>query len=482
MLLGLAIGCTAHAAPGEDESTAKAGELRPAPINISTPAALGAMERPASLFDHAKHTTALKEEGCKGCHERDALGHLGDKLAGARDAGDRETLMELYHGRCIGCHEERGTGARACGECHVKEKPPAPARHEMRFDSSLHHRHDKATEGRCESCHHHVDGWQVPNAEGRDKPQGACGDCHGEQDEGRKPSLRRASHRACVACHLDREAKGERTGPTLCKGCHDPAVVAEIAALPEVPRLKNTQKDTYRIASEGAKMGVVAFDHAGHEGATRFCTSCHHRTTKACGSCHPIEGKPEGGGVTLAAAQHLSTSEHSCVGCHQREAEEPACAGCHGTLPEPPGKAACVVCHGERKEEQGPGQLPPISDDFPEKVTIDLLAKDYGPSTLPHAKIVRRLHEGAGKSRLAQAFHAGPDTLCAGCHHHSPVGKRPPSCRSCHSGEADGSRDRPSLKAAYHRQCMDCHREMKIEAVGCTDCHAEAGKQKGERR
>jgi hypothetical protein len=62
--------------------------------------------------------------------------------------------------------------------------------------------------------------------------------------------------------------------------------------------------------------------------------------------------------------------------------------------------------------------------------------------------------------------------MCVGCHHHSPAGARPPPCRSCHSQAADATRDRPGLKAAYHRQCLGCHIDMGVSKQGCTDCHA----------
>ena len=44
-------------------------------------------------------------------------------------------------------------------------------------------------------------------------------------------------------------------------------------------------------------------------------------------------------------------------------------------------------------------------------------------------------------------------------------------CSSCH----ESSRKRedvsiPDLKGAYHRQCMDCHREWSHE-TGCNSCH-----------
>jgi hypothetical protein len=59
---------------------------------------------------------------------------------------------------------------------------------------------------------------------------------------------------------------------------------------------------------------------------------------------------------------------------------------------------------------------------------------------------------------------------CQGCHHFnttSPILK----CNSCH--EASRKREDvqlPDLKGAYHRQCMDCHREWSHE-TGCNSCH-----------
>ncbi|MEZ4603850.1 MAG: hypothetical protein R2861_10745 [Desulfobacterales bacterium] len=38
----------------------------------------------------------------------------------------------------------------------------------------------------------------------------------------------------------------------------------------------------------------------------------------------------------------------------------------------------------------------------------------------------------SGENRLAAHFHDDAKTLCAGCHHHSPVSLTPPACASCH--------------------------------------------------
>lgn len=93
----------------------------------------------------------------------------------------------------------------------------------------------------------------------------------------------------------------------------------------------------------------------------------------------------------------------------------------------------------------------------------------------PHRKIYEALVKGAADSGLASAFHTSPTAMCAACHHNSPIAdlKTPPKCASCHGIEADKmatSVNKPSLKAAYHQQCMACHDRMKIEKPAATDC------------
>ena len=102
---------------------------------------------------------------------------------------------------------------------------------------------------------------------------------------------------------------------------------------------------------------------------------------------------------------------------------------------------------------------------------IDDLKRTYRPVIFPHGKIVAKLRRNVLDSRLAGRFHGSVDVLCAGCHHHSPVGARPPACRACHGVEADATTDEPGLSAAYHRQCIGCHHEMGIDVTSCVDCH-----------
>ena len=60
---------------------------------------------------------------------------------------------------------------------------------------------------------------------------------------------------------------------------------------------------------------------------------------------------------------------------------------------------------------------------------------------------------------------------CAICHHFTPEGTPHPACKSCH--EVSPVREdmrKPSLKAAYHRQCLSCHREWSHQTA-CEICH-----------
>jgi hypothetical protein len=466
-----------------------ARHVAPATVVMQFPPAFGDMQRPAVEFDHRAHTQALEAEGCEACHRIDDDGVLIPKLASGLEIDDREDLIDAYHGACMGCHRERSgealaAGPLTCGECHVKQSPPTPTRAEMAFDYSLHARHAQAFEDKCENCHHVFDEavQQLTYEKGQEE---ACRSCHGEVDEGRNFSLANASHRACVSCHLRRIRLELDSGPIVCAGCHDPAEREAIDRLEDVPRLVRGQPDTTWIQSDDAKSATVAFDHLGHEPVTGSCSACHHQTVKPCDECHSLEGSPEGAGVTMAQAFHLSTSEFSCVGCHAQRTAAKGCAGCHHSISRMPGERSCVVCHngpppGSAELQTAPtlaeirlAALPVTSDGFPEMVVIDGMVDRYEASTLPHSKIVAKLDEYVRSSKLARRFHGDTDILCSGCHHYSPVGSRPPPCRACHAETADPTRDRPGLKVAYHRQCIGCHIAMDLPQQGCTDCHAE---------
>ena len=116
-------------------------------------------------------------------------------------------------------------------------------------------------------------------------------------------------------------------------------------------------------------------------------------------------------------------------------------------------------------------------EDIPEIVTIGVIADEYKPSEMPHRKIVLKMLDGMKDSPLAATFHATPELMCAGCHHNAPATLKPAKCASCHAKPFTAVDGRPGLKAAYHAQCMNCHKEMKLEkpaSTNCVACHEKA--------
>ncbi len=92
----------------------------------------------------------------------------------------------------------------------------------------------------------------------------------------------------------------------------------------------------------------------------------------------------------------------------------------------------------------------------PDEVVLDKIADLYGPVHFNH-----KLH-----ARMAEM-----GSNCQTCHHFSPPGRIPP-CKECHGGATNPNNLRqPGLKGAYHRQCLNCHREWSHDTQ-CTVCHA----------
>jgi hypothetical protein len=484
----LAVLCAVAGCNGTAESPRVLG---PSVVVIQPPKELGAPQRPVVEFRHDVHSDAFPREGCKTCHRVDEKQRLIPRLTSAGDSADMDTFMNLYHDKCTDCHQKmmgvgEKTGPVTCGECHV-ERPQAmtSARSPLAFDYSLHYRHVRAEGDKCESCHHVLDEAknELVYAQGAED---SCGACHGEQDAKDQTSLKTAVHTDCVSCHIQRKEKGEKHGPDLCAGCHAAAAQKEYEKVEDPPRLERGQPDMTWIAAEGAGSNLVAFDHRLHEPQTAFCSSCHHQTLKPCKECHTLTGDPEGEGITLEAAYHMAGSERSCVGCHQKKAAQKDCTGCHSTQTKPPSERSCTVCHSGPLPPK-PGMklpevpvaaveldaLPDVSDDFPDTIKIDILADKYQPSEFPHKQIVAYLDRAARQSFLAGRFHQKTEALCAGCHHNSPPGVRPAPCKSCHDQKGVIADDKPNLFTAYHRQCLGCHIEMRLDkARDCTGCHS----------
>jgi len=91
----------------------------------------------------------------------------------------------------------------------------------------------------------------------------------------------------------------------------------------------------------------------------------------------------------------------------------------------------------------------------------------------PDSLLLGELKESYQAVHFNHKLHASMAEMkdsCAACHHFSPPGQIPP-CKECHTSEADPKNlARPSLKGAYHRQCLSCHREWSHDTK-CFICH-----------
>jgi len=472
--------------------------------------AYGELERPPVAFPHDTHTAALakQDKNCETCHPKKEKGASFEFKRLEND--DKTAIMDLYHNNCIACHEDTlksgfASGPVTCGGCHPKEGLPQMSQLPMGMDKSLHFRHTRTLEKKCEVCHHQYDKEAQKKVYIKGK-EGSCRYCHKEQTEENRISMRQASHEGCLGCHREFIAQEKAAGPVNCVGCHSQEGQAAIAKLTDIPRLDRNQPDVVWVKRTAIKeevtpevldkMPAVPFDHIRHEKSVDSCIVCHHASLNRCADCHAENGRSEGNNITLAQAMHEKSSTHSCVGCHrQKQQQEPACAGCHASIMAEfsADEGRCRFCHSAPTVEhfQAMTEQPQLASqvlDFnrsnrmpadyrkvPETVEIRAIVEEYHPVRLPHRKIVQTLAKGSMEDNLALYFHQSPETLCQGCHHNSPASATPPPCGSCHGKPFDlKNAGRPGLKAAYHQQCMTCHVRMGIEKPAnqnCTACH-----------
>lgn len=440
----------------------------------------------------------LPETNCGACHH-------------SYDAQQRELVwLPGQEQACSVCHAARAGGNAAA---QVPGAPPLPPTTPALKD---------AMHGTCVLCHTGM------TYEARAAAMEALADKADRKDKGDKKRGKPESKARGQEQAL--QAFPDLTGPDTCAGCHSLATRKDwVQPDAKTPRLLRGQPDVTVIlpVAEVRKgegkialapgMQPVLFNHEAHEAATDSCSVCHHVRIDqgGCTSCHTVPGAPEGGNLPLASAMHAPGAPQSCVGCHQSQvASRPECAGCHGVI-KPMNNSSCAVCHtavpglslqgsdGKPAPAPAPDELAELAQNalaarpdrvlplepeaVPEKVLIDALSNEYQPATFPHRAVYKKLFEGMQGSSLASAFHTSPQSTCAACHHKSPVEdlRTPPSCASCHAKDERGAEatGRPSLKLAYHEQCMSCHARMDIKpaATDCAACHASRDAKPGRK-
>jgi len=94
---------------------------------------------------------------------------------------------------------------------------------------------------------------------------------------------------------------------------------------------------------------------------------------------------------------------------------------------------------------------------------------------LMESPVIKQREDHYGPVRFMHTKHAAAIQDCAVCHHArpaDPAAKETVRCSACHqeSFRTDHP-ERLGLKAAYHQQCIDCHRNEAKGPVDCVGCH-----------
>ena len=103
-----------------------------------------------------------------------------------------------------------------------------------------------------------------------------------------------------------------------------------------------------------------------------------------------------------------------------------------------------------------------------------IITIDHSPEEGPDVLVMSKMSDKYGPVVFSHQAHARMSEMsggCAVCHHYnrwSPI----MGCNSCH--ETERKREdlsKPDLKAAFHRQCMECHRGWS-HSTECGSCHS----------
>ncbi len=363
---------------------------------------------------------------------------LGGALATLAPAQDPALRLPDHGGPCGSCHTcdnpspenlcLRGCNraeAAAMAEAFKKRVPDLVILNELEelylpvpFDHKGHADMAEMTRG-CTVCHHFT-------PEGAEHPE--CKSCHEVspvREDMRKPSLKAAYHRQCLACHR------EWSHETACEVCHPPKAgrgrefgMTGIPTKDDImgrmhPPIPEPEIKTYQTKYKYVAGTNVTFRHKEHIHRFGFsCAECHHEDN--CMRCHEDQAKAEEVKVKTLEEHH-----DPCAHCHDMESPE-RCDHCHWLEgePEPPSfdhittgwplspyheDKSCRVCHEEVRFVKLDREC-------------NACHSAWSPDTFDHAVTGQQLDE------------AHVEIDCEDCHVDRKF-DRPPSCEECHDEE-----------------------------------------------
>lgn len=135
------------------------------------------------------------------------------------------------------------------------------------------------------------------------------------------------------------------------------------------------------------------------------------------------------------------------------------------TQTHPKSDLNCKTCHSC----DYPTVQSPCLRDCPRE---DLITIRHSAASGPVSIILDRFKDRYGSVVFSHRLHAEMADMgggCESCHHYNTEGPVL-SCGSCHEPGSANELGKPGLIAAYHRQCISCHREWQ-RTVECRSCH-----------
>jgi Class III cytochrome C family len=129
------------------------------------------------------------------------------------------------------------------------------------------------------------------------------------------------------------------------------------------------------------------------------------------------------------------------------------CAMCH-SCPTPTKSNPCLITCPRARESTG--LYTPA--DGPGLMLMNSMKGQYGPVAFSHRTHAQMAEMSGG---------------CYGCHHYNDTALRILPCADCHPRERKRENiNLPDLKGAYHRRCLDCHRQW-TGSPDCKSCHID---------
>jgi hypothetical protein len=308
-------------------------------------------------------------------------------------------------------------------------------KNEMPVVGFLHDLHTKSLDEKCTSCHIEKNGGLVFNFK-----------------EANEQTTMDFYHAECIACHLDKKAANEKSGPLSaeCGSCH-------VAGKPKASSWQkiNFDKSLHFIHESSGRIKGV--DTSSQDN----CSACHHKYNEKTKAIFYAKGE-----------------EESCTYCHRPteqdnirslgKASHDACVQCHQTLKTKnilAGPLTCKGCHDNNEQEKITKvvDIPRLKRNQPDEVAMT--------PWISGSQETKSYMNGVAFDHKS---HETKTTSCKACHHETLK-----KCNDCHKtdgGELKGGF--VSLEQAMHtsdstRSCIGCHKEF-TKKPDCAGCHFQA--------